>query len=306
MLEIKTLSFQNIKWHLLVEPDKEKLQQLQKKFNFHPLDIEDCLEKVQRPKLDIYEKYLFLVLHFPQWQSQNGEIKIIELKIFLGPDFLINISKTDIPLLDDLFNKAKNNPSQRKIIFKNSSFHLFYFIINELLVNISPLIKGFAKIIDDLDQELLKNNHKLVLNKISTMRRNLILFQTIVKPQIPIFKKMEKGQVKLIKNTYSYYWGNLADRLQSIWEQLEDFSQILEGLATTNESLLSYKTNEVIKILTIFSVVLLPLSLIAGIYGMNIKTVPFMLSSFSFIIIASLMTSIAVVMLLFFKMKKWL
>ena len=305
MKNIKVLKHKNITWYKVFKPGKKSLKKLQQKFDFHPLDIEDCLETKQRPKLDIYHTYIFMVLHLPHWGDKNPRLETIELKVFIGRNFLITLSENKIPVLDELFYLAKTNGKKRARFFKKSSFHLFYFLFNQLLVDIKPLIKEVGRLIDEIDKQVLSRQYKEVFKQISVMRRNLIVFQTIIKPQIPLFKKLEEGKAKVTKDIYPYYWGNLVDRLRSVWEQLEDYMQILEGLATTNESLLTYKTNEIIKILTIFSVVLLPLTLISGIYGMNIRTLPFLFSPFSFIIISGVMMGIVVLMLVFFKIKKW-
>ena len=306
MKKIKIVKHKEIRWYKVLKPGEEELKYLQEKFNFHPLDIEDCLEKVQRPKLDIYRNYVFLILHFPRWHRKTLTLETIELKVFLGPNFLITLSDVRIPVLNRLFYQAKNSYNKRARFFKNSSFYLFYFLLNQLLISINPIMKNIGQIINEIDHQILKGHYKATLEQISIMRRNLILFQTIIKPQIPIFKALEEGKARVVDRTYDYYWGNLVDRLQSLWEQLENYSQILEGLATTNESLLSYKTNEIIKILTIFNVVLLPLSLISGIYGMNIKTLPFLYSPFSFTIISAVMIAVVIIMLLFFKIKGWI
>jgi len=305
MKDIKALHHKNITWYKVFKPEQKGLKKLQEKFNFHPLDIEDCLEKIQRPKLDIYQNYIFMVLHLPFWADKNPRLETIELKVFVGKNFLITLNETKIPLLDELFYLAKTNAKKRARFFRRSSFHLFYFLFNQLLLDINPLIKEAGKMIDEIDKQVLSRQYKEVFKQISVMRRNLIVFQTIIKPQIPLFRKLEEGKAKVTKGIYPYYWGNLVDRLRSVWEQLEDYMQILEGLATTNESLLTYKTNEIIKILTIFSVVLLPLTLISGIYGMNIRTLPFLFSPFSFIIISGIMMGIVFLMLGYFKWKKW-
>jgi len=305
MKKIKVIRHNNINWYNIFEPTKNQLEFLKNKYNFHPLDIEDCFEEIQRPKLDIYKNYLFLVLHFPVWDQKNKTLKRAELNVFLGPSFLITINDKKIPLLDEIFYQAKTDVKKRSRFFKNSSYYLFYFIFNQLLLSINLIAKQISKSLNELDLEITTGNYKNVLEHISTMRRNLILFQTIIKPQIPIFKKLEQGRAKLANSSYAYYWGNLVDRLSFIWEEIEDFLQLLEGLAKTNESLLSYKTNEVIKILTIFSVVLMPLTLISGIYGMNINTLPFLFHPSSFLIITVIMVIIVTFMLIFFKIKKW-
>ncbi|PIS08674.1 hypothetical protein COT75_05455 [Candidatus Beckwithbacteria bacterium CG10_big_fil_rev_8_21_14_0_10_34_10] len=304
--KIKKIIYKDISWYKLEKPTETQLLKLKEKFNFHPLDIEDCMEKIQRPKLDIYHDYIFMGLHLPYWSEKENRLKTTEINVFLGKTFLITVSDYKILLLDELFYKAKQDPKKRARFFGRSTSRLFHFIFNQLILNINPLMREVGKKIDTIDRKVLQGKYKDVFEKISEMRRSLIVFDTIIKPQIPIFRKLESGRAGNLDTKNAQYWGNLVDRLQFIQEQIEDYLQILEGLAITNESLLSYKTNEIIKILTIFSVILLPLTLISGIYGMNIETLPLASSPSSFIVVSGLMLSIAVIMLLFFKYKKWL
>lgn len=306
MKNIKAITHKNFTWYKVFNPEKKTLLQLGKKFDFHPLDIEDCLEKIQRPKLDIYRNYIFLVLHLPYWGTRKTRLETLELKVFVGKNYLITLNEVKIPLLDELFYQAKTSPEKRARFFRASPFHLFYFLFNQLLIDTNPLIKEIGRMIDHIDQEVMRGQYREVFQISSVMRRNLIIFETIIKPQIPIFRRLEQGKANVTSGRYPYYWGNLVDRLRSIWEQLEDYLQILEGLSVTNESILSHTTNEIIKILTIFSVVLLPLTLISGIYGMNIGTLPFLHSSYSFFIISGIMFGVVMIMLLYFKWKKWI
>ncbi len=306
MAKIKVIRTNNVSWYNLYNPSEKTLRNLQQKYRFHPLDIEDCLEGVQRPKLDVYRSYIFLVLHLPQWDDKNKKIERVELNVFLGAKFVIIIHDKEVPLLDKLFYQAKNDARKRKRFFKKSSYYLFYLVFNSLLLGITPILRRISSLLGDIDGKILQSQYRQAMQDLSVMRRNLILFQTIIKPQIPIFTKLEQGKAKIANSEYSHYWGNLVDRLRSIWEQLEDSYQIIEGLADTNETLLSYKTNEIIRVLTIVSVILMPLNLISGIYGMNITTLPFLFSPYSFLIITSMMLTTTITMLVVFKAKGWL
>jgi magnesium transporter len=305
MNNLKVVTHKKIGWYKLFKPTEKQLKELQKKYNFHPLDIEDCLEPVQRPKIDIYRSYVFLVLHLPKWSPKTQNLGRAELNVFLGPDFLITIHSRKIPTLDSLFYKARQEHRKRKRFFRNSSYYLFYFIFNQLLININPITRQLNQILKQLDDEILQGNYRKVLERITLMRRNLVLFETVIKPQIPVIRKLEQGKAKIVSPTYAYYWGNLLDRLKSIKEEVEDMLQLLEGLSTTSESLLTNRTNQIIKLLTVFSVVLMPLNLIAGIYGMNLN-LPLAQNFNAFWILMSLMLSLSLIMIMYFKIRKWI
>lgn len=302
---VKVVKYKNLAWYKILNPTEKELDWLQQKFNFHFLDIEDCQEKIPRAKIDIYKEYIFMVLHLPLWRGRTREMGVIQINIFLSEDFLVTILDHRLSSLDKLFYKAQKSSKIRQKFFGQSCFYLFYFIFNQLLLGVSPILRQLSYIINEIDKKIMAGKYKEIFEQISLMRRSLILFQTIIKPEIPIFAKLEAGEVKIAQGKYTVYWGNILDRLQWIRDEIDDDQEMLEGLATTNESLVSYKTNEIIKILTIFSVILMPLTLLSGIYGMNIR-LPIGHHYFAFWIIAGIMLLISLIMLIFFKIKNWL
>jgi magnesium transporter len=305
MKTIKQLTYNGVTWYHLQHPDEKNMAILQKAFNLHPLDIEDVTEQRQRPKLDIYRSYLFFVLHFPVWSDRDASLDTRQFSVFVSNHFLITVTRRPIELIDSLFQQAEQNQKKRKRIFKKSSWHLFYFIVNQLLKQSNPIKKSISRQLDLIDKELIASHYRKALQRISKMRRSLVFLQTTVKAQIPIFTRLEKIEHKLGVQEYLYYWGNLLDKLRSDWEEVEDYYEILQGLSETNETLLSYRTNEIIKLLTIFSVVLMPLNLIAASWGMNIS-LPFGKHPLAFWILAALMLFLSSSMILYFRKKKWL
>lgn len=301
---VKQIKHNGTTWYHLQEPDQKQIEALQANFRLHPLDIEDVSEQRQRPKLDIYHTYLFFVLHFPVWNESTISLHTRQLSIFILKNTLITVAQQSIPKLNSLFEQAQNDNKKRRRFFKKSPLRLFYFIVNQLLKGSNPIKKSISRQLDTIDKDLSSSKHKQALRKISDMRRSLVFFQTIIKPQIPIFTKLETIKHTIITEEFSYYWGNLQDKLRSDWEEIEDYSEILNGLSETNESLLSYRTNEIIKLLTIFSVVLMPLNLIAGIYGMNIR-LPIGQNPLAFGFLISLMLTLSLLMVFYFKIKKW-
>jgi magnesium transporter len=305
-MNIRQINYKNFRWLNITSPAQEEMDFLREKFPFHPLDLEDCLSKSQRPKIDEYEDYVFLVLHFPHIESGHKRIVTEEVDIFVGKDFLVSTHRSEISELDKFFNKCYQNKKLTAEYFKKGIPHLAYTVVDKLVDSCFPILNNVSEEIDLIDQKIFDISARKVVENLSVLRRNLIIFQTMIKPQIKIFADIEAGRIKILNGQLSAYWDNILDHLKRIKDRLEDFQEVTEGLTATNESLLSFRTNEVMKILTIFSVILLPLTLISGIYGMNLETLPFALHSHSFTIVASIMLLITGIMLVFFRLKKWL
>jgi magnesium transporter len=298
---IKTIEANGIKWHNLHNPSKEDLDFLGNNFDFHELDLDDVTSYQQRPKIDVYKDYIFFVIHLPIFE---GRVKIREVDLFVGKDYVITVTTKKYELLDNLFDGANNDHQLKKELFEDDAQYLFYTILDKFISSIFPIINHLGADIDVIDRSLIKRESKDVIEAINLMRRNLVVFHTLLKPEINIFSEMEQGNVKFFDKEMNVYWGDVSDHLRKISDQLDDYRELLEGLAVSSESLISHRTNEVIKILTIFSVIFLPLTLIASIYGMN---VPLWFQDYNNTLpsIGIIMLGVVVLMLAYFKAKRW-
>ena len=289
----------------MIRPSDEDLKALQSHYNFHPLDIEDCrTQENLRPKVDAYDDYLFLILHFPSFNESNTFVETKEFKIFWGKDFLITIGKSHW-LVRDLFTAEQTKKTDRAYLDGVTSDDLFYRIIEHLLEDTKKLVDRVDKDVDNCGKLLFDRNAEKIIEKISVTRKNVILLNTMFKPQLVLFNKLQSGTIKGFSEKMEDYWGNIMDVYQRIWDTVEDDGELISGYSKTFDSLQVNKTNEVMKILTLISSVLLPLTFIASLYGMNIK-LPGQDQSESFLILASAMILIALSMVIYFKKKKWM
>ncbi len=302
---IETVTIGNLHWSHLIRPSEEDLKALQSHYNFHPLDIEDCrtLENL-RPKVDIYDDYLFLILHFPCFNETNTFVETKEFKIFWGKDFLITIGKSHW-LVKDLFNAEKTRKEDRVNLDVVTSDDLFYRIVEHLMEDTKKLVDRVNKDVDDCGKLLFGRHAEKIIEKISITRKNVILLNTMFKPQLVLFNQLQSGSIKGFSEKMEDYWGNIMDVYQRVWDIVEDDGELISGYSKTFDSLQVNKTNEVMKILTLISSVLLPLTFIASLYGMNIK-LPGQDQSESFLILSSAMILIAVTMVIYFKKRKWM
>lgn len=304
------LNHNNLKWLNITSPTPEFLEKIKNEHNFHDLDMEDCKSKVQRPKLEEYDDYKFLVLQFPVENNQNYRLRIEEVDIFLGNNFLITIQNNSLKKITDIFKRIKNDKDVQKKYFSFGSNYLLYKILQELVLGIFPIMTKIGTEIDILDNIFEKIKPNKLIERISALRRNIIFLQTSLKPQRSIFLLFENTQdEKSANEEMDIYWGDIGDGLGKILDMAEDYQELIEGLYSSIDTLLSYRINSIMKTLTIFSVIMLPLTFITSFYGMNIA-LPlqkrFGESSLLTVgILSGIMIAIAVVMWLYFKIRRF-
>ena len=301
---IETIKIGRLRWLHIKTPSEEDFEILENQYHFHPLDLEDCQQINQRSKIDIYDDYYFIILLFPVFDSQNRFIKTREVKIFWGEDYIITIGKTHW-VVKDLFDKAKDIEERKEEFEVGTSDALLYKILERLMQETNTLIRKLGLEVELINRELFNKRAERTIEKISITRRNIILLNTIFKPQLRLFHKFESGEIEGYAENMEGYWGNILDYNQKMWDMAEDYQELIEGLAKTFDSLQTNRINEIMKILTFFSAILLPLSFITGFYGMNVG-LPLQNDPRSFIIIIGLMLLVVVTMLFYFRRRKWL
>ncbi|MDR2083390.1 MAG: magnesium transporter CorA family protein [Bacteroidales bacterium] len=305
---VETLKFGTLKWHNIPNPIDDDIDFLLDEFHFHPLAIEDCMSSTnQRPKIDVYDDYYFLILHFPYLDKQNKFLRIREVKIFWGENYIITIGKAHWTVLE-MFEEAKQSTlseDNNEDFMFGSSDQLLYRIMQKMMEETYKLVRRIGIGIDYINTEMFDNKADRSIENISISRKNVILLNTTFKPQVRLFHKFESGEIKGYADNMEEYWSNILDYVQKIWDMTEDFGELIESLSKTFDSMQANRTNEIIKILTFFSSVLLPLTFITGLYGMNVN-LPFGESRNAFILLIGVMIVTIVGMLLFFKRKRWL
>lgn len=302
---IETIKIGTLRWHHVMNPSDENLQYLQDNFHFHPLDIEDCKSVVnQRPKIDIYDDYYFIILHFPYFDRQNRFLKIREVKIFWSEEYVITIGKSHW-IVESMFNEGKEQEAKGEDFEIGTSDALLYAIIERLMKATQKIIRKMGDDVDNVNRYLFDKKAEHTIEQISVIRKNIILINTMFKPQLPLFNKFESGQIEGYAHNMEDYWGNILDYYKQLWDLTEDYAELIEGLSQTFDSLQANRTNEIMKILTLISSILLPLTFLTGLYGMNVN-LPLQDDPRSFWIVIGAMFAIAIFMILFFKRKKWM
>jgi magnesium transporter len=304
---IETINFENVKWLHILNPSEDDFDFLLKEYEFHPLDIEDCRSVNQRPKIDEYDDYYFLILHFPFFDKANKFVRVKEVKIFWGKDYIVTIGRSHWVvknLFKDLQKKHELGSEELSDIVQSSD-SLLYNILDRLMVETYTLTLRIGTEVDGINYDIFSKKSEKVIEQLSITRKNIISLNTTFKPQVRVFHKFESGGIKGYEEDMEDYWGNILDQYQKMFDLVEDYGELIEGLSHTFDSLQTNKTNEIMRILTFISTIMLPLSVISGIYGMNVN-LPFMQKGWVFGGIIALMVIVVIGFIFYFKKKRWL
>ena len=301
---VETINYGKITWTDIERPTLEDIEVLKRNFSFHPLNLEDCL-RIERPKIDEYDDHLFLVMHFPVFDEGQRISRPSEVDFFIGANYLVTVHEGILKPIYQLFDDCQRYEQTRAKHMGRGASRLLYGVIDALVDYCFPILDKVDNNLHAIENEMFTADMRRIVEEISIVRRDIIALRRIIKPQIAIVTNLERKDRSFIREDLDVYFGDIADHLNKAWDILEDYREVIEGLSETSDSVSSYRINEVIRILTVISVIMLPLSLISGIYGMNVF-LPMARHPYSFFAILGLMVVIAVGMLLYFKHRKWL
>ncbi|MBU0732439.1 magnesium transporter CorA family protein [Patescibacteria group bacterium] len=276
MGKIQEIKFNSQKWVNIENPTKEDMNKIREEYKFHPLDMEDVIYPTQRSKIDKYRNYFFLILMFPVYNRETKEIDPTEVDFFVSKDFVVTIHHGNLPPIIDLFQICQSNDSARENTFGGSTDMLLYNILKKLHLYIYPMLDHVSLDIADIKTHIFTGKEKEMVKQILEIRRNITDFRKIMDAhEATISRLLKKGTgVYHVDEKYQDYFDDLIDYTKEIWDQLGTFKEAIEALHETNESLISFRLNDVMKILTIFSVVLLPATVITSLFGVNAKSMP--------------------------------
>lgn len=305
MAEITTITFGGITWHDVVNPGAGDIQKLMEKYDFHELDAEDCLTENQRPKIDEYDKYLFIVLHFPFVRKSINRIATAEVDIFIGAKFIITVHWGELPVIERIREECSREAGRRKYLDRGTGYFL-YELTSELFDACFPIADNLWRTVNEIEKEVFDEEEtRDLVQDIMILKRNIIACRRIITPERPVVSALEHKNKKFLPETLEVYFDDIVDKIEKLSSTLESLKEVADTLQTANESFISHTTSQTVKILTVFSVILLPLTLITGLFGMNVP-IPHADSAHAFFWITTGMFVIVGTMVGFFVWRKWL
>jgi magnesium transporter len=302
---VEVVEYGGLRWINIERPSTVDRAWLEEHFEFHPLDYEDVLSRNQRPKIDEYPDYLFIVLHFPVFDKTVGRLNAAELDIFIGPDYIITLPNSPLPPVEYLFERCRSSEEVREAMLSKGSGYLLYKIVDDAFDYCFPMLRKIGNKLERLEEEIFEGRAEEVVRDLSNSKQEIINFRKVIRPQRAVLRDLERTKQRYLAEDLEVYFDDIVDASERIWDMLENYKEVVEALEDTNESVLSHRVNEVLRVLTAFSVVILPLTLFASIFGMNV-VFPFEATVEAFWAILGGMVVALVSMVAYFRSRGWL
>lgn len=301
-IESNGLRWVNIEW-----PGSLERTWLEEHFEFHALDLEDVLSRNQRPKIDVYDDYLFIVLHLPVFDPAVGRLGTGELDLFVGPDYVVTIPNMALQPVEYLFERCRAKEELREQLFSRGSGYLLYRLVDDSFDYCFPMLRKIGNKLDALEDQIFEERAEEVVRDISNVKQEIINFRKVIRPQRPVLRELEKVKQRYLASDLDLeiYFDDIVDAHERIWDMLENYKEVAEALEETNESVISHRLNDILRVLTSISVVILPLTLIASVMGMN-TWVPDEGDHAGFFVVLGVMLAVLVSLVLYFRKRRWL
>jgi magnesium transporter len=306
-LNIESIDLGDLTWINITKPTQREMDYLAKNFPFHPLDLDDCLSRKQRPKLDEYQDYLFFIFHFSVYNRATRVSTHDQVAVFIGDKYLITVHSGQLKTLVKFFRECQIDEEARRENFSRGSGYLLYRILDRTVDTYFPILDKLLSLMEDVEDRVFDENVEAA-QELAILRRDIITQRRIMFPVRTVLAELENKLKRFTKTDISVYYGDLMDHMNKICETLDEAKEIIEVYKDTDFILGTDRLNRVMRVLTILSTIILPFLVVSSLYGMNVH-MPGGITTGSwvpFIVIMAVMTFITGAMLLFFRHRRWI
>jgi magnesium transporter len=281
----------------------EYVEKIGQKFDLHPLVLEDIVNTGQRPKVEDFSNYLYVVVRMLDYDDKRREINSEQVSLIIGSNFVISFQEKEGDVFDFVRERIRQN---RGRIRKSGPDYLFYTLIDAIVDNYFIVLEKMGERIETQEEQLILKPLPRTMNEIHLLKREMILLRKSVWPLREVISGIERLDIKLISKTTDVFLRDVYDHTIQVIDTVETFRDMVSGMLDTYLSSVSNRMNEVMKVLTIIATIFIPLTFIAGIYGMNFQYMPELGWHFGYFAVVGVMVIIFVGMLFYFKKKKWI
>ena len=279
------------------------IEKVGRHFNIHPLVLEDIVNTGQRPKTEEFEDLIFVVLKMLHYDENLEKITSEQFSLVLGPNFLISFQE----IQGDVFRTVRERIRKPKTrIRKAGCDYLAYALIDAIVDHYFLILEKLGENIEALEEDLLENPSPETLQTLHEMKREMIYLRKQIWPIRELINSLVKGESSLINESTSLFFRDIYDHTIQIIDTIESYRDILSGMLDIYLSTLSNKMNEVMKVLTIIATIFIPITFVAGIYGMNFKFMPELEWRWGYVMVWAIIVVVVGIMISYFKKKKWL
>lgn len=284
--------------------DEKAISAIGENFSIHKLILEDILHFDVRPKIEIFENYIFVTLKMIAFNSETNEIDTEHVSVIFGDKFVVSIQEGKD---GDVFEPIRKRlEDKNNLITKRTSDFLAYSLIDSIVDNYFLVLEKISERMEDLDEFLIKNPSPEILQKIYSLKREILFLRKSIWPLREVISKMERIDTELIHTNTKPYIRDVYDHIIQIIDTEETFRDMISGMMDLYLSSISNKMNEIMKMLSIISTIFIPLTFIAGVYGMNFENMPELKMKYGYHSTILSMLVITIIMLFYFRRKKWI
>lgn len=280
----------------------EVIEKIGRHFAIHPLILEDILNTEQRPKMEDLDSYLYLNLKMLMLAGPEKEIRAEHVSMIIGPHHLISFQET----VGDVFDPVRDRIRRDGRIRKNGSDYLAYALIDDIVDNYFIVMEQIQERVEDLEEELVVHPLQQSLRKINQLKKEMIFLRKAVWPLRELITGLERTDSPLIQESTHIYLRDVYDHTIQVIDTLETLRDMVSGMLDIYLSGLSYKMNEIMKVLTLIATIFIPLTFVAGVYGMNFHYMPELTWEYGYITVWGVMIAIVIVMLSYFRKREWI
>jgi magnesium transporter len=281
----------------------EIIEQVGKSFGVHPLVLEDIANTGQRPKVEDFEDYIFVVLRMLSFDEEENQTKTEQISIVLGPDFVVSFQEREGDVFDIIRERLRSNKGR---IRKMGADYLAYSLVDAIVDNYFVVLEKLGEAIEEIEDKLVTEPKSETLQAIHDLKREIVFLRKSVWPLREVISRLERSESPLISKTTFVYLRDVYDHTIQVMDSVDTFRDTLSGMLDIYLSSVSNRMNEIMKVLTVIATIFIPLTFLAGIYGMNFKVMPELDQPWGYPAVLTLMLTIAVVILIYFRNKKWL
>ena len=308
-LNLQQMTYGGVTWTNIQPPTEKVRAYLEENYSFHPLDLDDIFSRAQRPKMDEYPDYLFFVFNFPRYYKKEQVLGQSQISVFIGEKYLITLHKGELKPVRSLFEECREDAEIREETLGGGTGFLLYRILDRLVDYCLPILNKTGDGIEEVEDQIFATRSRGSVREISRLRRDVISFRRTIWPMRALLGGLEPRLKRFSQKNLEVYFGDMMDHLEKIWDGLNEYKEIIEGLHATHDSLASNRINEVLRILTILTTIGTVLTVIGTFYGMNVA-LPGGVGTggypFAWAIIGGLMLAVTAIMLMYFYRKGWL
>ena len=306
-LNMESITWGDLTWVNIERPSKRETEYLAKHYPFHPFDLDDCLSRKQRPKVDEYKDYLFFIFHFPVYNKITRTSTHGQLSVFIGDKYLITLHSGELRSLVKLFRDCQADEEARQVNFSYGPGYLLYRIMDRAVDSYFPVIDKIFSLTEDIEDQVFDERVEAA-HEVAILRRDIITQRRIIFPMRTMLAELENKLKRFATSDITVQYGDLMDHMNKICESLDELKEIIEVYKDADFVLGTDRVNHILRILTIMSTIALPFLIVSSLWGMNIHlpggiTVG---NYLPFIIIMLLMSLLSIAMLFYFRHRRWI